>query len=344
MLSISIKHPDAEEFIDAKMEQGKITGANISVKIDDEFMRCVASGETYKQHFLIDSPNPSVVKEIDARALWNKIIHNAWQSAEPGVLFWDTIINESVPDCYSDFGFKTVSTNPCGEIPLCPYDSCRLLAINLFSYVENPFTNNSKFNFELFKEHVRKGQRLMDDLIDLELEKIDKVLAKIDADPEEEEIKRVERNLWLNIKLKCLEGRRTGFGITAEGDMLAALGLRYGTDKANDFATKVQKELACAAYASSVEMAKERGAFPIYNSELEASNPLIILLKKDSTLSLDKPAIKPTIIPIKTIKNNIKKVKPKEVFAPQRIRLKTSLPNLSVPKICKNLGGCKEKS
>ena len=291
MLSISIKHPDAEEFIDAKMEQGKITGANISVKIDDEFMRCVASGETYKQHFLIDSPNPSVVKEIDARALWNKIIHNAWQSAEPGVLFWDTIINESVPDCYSDFGFKTVSTNPCGEIPLCPYDSCRLLAINLFSYVENPFTNNSKFNFELFKEHVRKGQRLMDDLIDLELEKIDKVLAKIDADPEEEEIKRVERNLWLNIKLKCLEGRRTGFGITAEGDMLAALGLRYGTDKANDFATKVQKELACAAYASSVEMAKERGAFPIYNSELEASNPLIKRIK-DADPQLYKDMVK----------------------------------------------------
>lgn len=275
MLSISIKHPDAEEFIDAKMEQGKITGANVSVKIDDEFMRCVASGKKYKQQFPIDSPNPKVVKEIDARELWNKIIHNAWQSAEPGVLFWDTVIRESVADAYSSFGFKTVSTNPCGEIPLCPYDSCRLLAINLYSYVKNPFTDKSEFDFELFETHARKGQRLMDDLIDLELEKIDRVLAKIDSDPEEEEIKRVEKNLWLNIKLKCLEGRRTGFGITAEGDMLAALGLRYGTDKAREFAVKVQKTLALSAYSSSVEMAKERGAFPLYDSSLEENNPFI---------------------------------------------------------------------
>lgn len=280
MLSISIKHPDVEEFIDAKMEQGKITGANVSVKLDDEFMRCVASGKPYKQQFPINSSNPKVVQEIDARALWNKIIHNAWKSAEPGVLFWDTIIKESLPDCYDSFGFKTVSTNPCGEIPLCPYDSCRLLAINLYSYVENPFTNSANFNFDLFKTHVCKGQRLMDDLIDLELEKIDKVLEKIDADPEEEEIKRVEKNLWLNIKLKCLEGRRTGFGITAEGDMLAAMGLRYGTDKATEFATKVQQVLACSAYASSVEMAKERGAFPIYDSKLEEKNPLINRIKE----------------------------------------------------------------
>ncbi len=280
MLSISVKHPDVEDFIDAKMEQGKITGANVSVKIDDEFMRCVASGKPYKQQFPINSQSPRVVREIDARKLWNKIIHNAWQSAEPGVLFWDTIIRESVPDCYDDFGFKTVSTNPCGEIPLCPYDSCRLLAINLYSYVENPFTDKANFNFSLFREHARKGQRLMDDLIDLELEKIDKVLAKIEADPEDEEIKRVEKNLWLNIKLKCLEGRRTGFGITAEGDMLAALGLQYGTDKATEFATKVQKELACSAYTSSVEMAKERGAFPLYDAKLEADNPFILRLKE----------------------------------------------------------------
>ncbi len=280
MLSISVKHPDVEDFIDAKMEQGKITGANVSVKIDDEFMRCVASGKPYKQQFPINSQSPKVETEIDARNLWNKIIHNAWQSAEPGVLFWDTIIRESVPDCYTDFGFKTVSTNPCGEIPLCPYDSCRLLAINLFSYVENPFTDKASFNFSLFREHARKGQRLMDDLIDLELEKIDKVLAKIESDPEDEEIKRVEKNLWLNIKLKCLEGRRTGFGITAEGDMLAALGLQYGTDKATEFATKVQKELACSAYTSSVEMAKERGAFPIYDAKLESENPFILRLKE----------------------------------------------------------------
>jgi ribonucleoside-diphosphate reductase alpha chain len=280
MLSISIKHPDVEDFIDAKMEQGKITGANVSVKLDDEFMRCVASGKPYKQQFPINSTNPKVVQEIDASALWSKIIHNAWKSAEPGVLFWDTIIKESVPDCYDSFGFKTVSTNPCGEIPLCPYDSCRLLAINLYSYVENQFTDKANFNFDLFKKHVRKGQRLMDDLIDLELEKIDRVLEKIDSDPEEEEIKRVEKNLWLKIKLKCLEGRRTGFGITAEGDMLAAMGLRYGTDQATEFATNVQQVLACSAYASSVEMAKERGAFPIYDSKLEEKNPLITRIKE----------------------------------------------------------------
>lgn len=280
MLSISAKHPDAEEFIDAKMEQGKITGANVSVKLDDEFMQCVVSGKPYKQRFPIDGTNSKVISEIDAKALWNKIIHNAWQSAEPGVLFWDTVIRESVPDCYSDFGFKTVSTNPCGEIPLCPYDSCRLLAINLYSYVDNPFTDQASFNFELFKDHARKGQRLMDDLIDLELEKIDKVLSKIERDPEEEEIKRVERNLWLNIKLKCLEGRRTGFGITAEGDMLAALGLRYGTEEATKFAAKVQQALACSAYASSVEMAKERGAFPIFDSKLEENNPFINRIKE----------------------------------------------------------------
>ena len=240
MLSISIKHPDAEDFIDAKMESGKITGANVSVKIDDDFMRCVVSGKPYKQQFPIHSSHPKVVKEIDARSLWHKIIHNAWKSAEPGVLFWDTIIKESVPDCYASFGFETVSTNPCGEIPLCPYDSCRLLAINLFSYVKDPFTPKAEFDFNLFASHVIKGQRLMDDLIDLELEKIERILAKIESDPEEEEIKRVEKNLWLKIKLKCLEGRRTGFGITAEGDMLAAMGLRYGSDEAIEFAIKVQ--------------------------------------------------------------------------------------------------------
>ena len=275
MLSISIKHPDSENFIDAKLEQGKITGANVSVKITDEFMECVKSGKPFVQQYPIDSPNPIVTKEINAKALWDKIIANAWSSAEPGVLFWDTIINESVPDCYADFGYRTVSTNPCGEIPLCPYDSCRLQAINLYSYVENPFTPQARFNFELFTEHVMKGQRLMDDLIDLELEKIEKIIAKIDDDPEGEEIKAVEKNLWLNIKMKCLEGRRTGFGITAEGDMLAAMGLRYGSDEAIDFAVKVQQTLACSAYKSSVIMAEERGAFPIYDANREKLNPLI---------------------------------------------------------------------
>lgn len=275
MLSISIKHPDAEKFIDAKLEQGKITGANVSVKITDEFMRCAMEGKPFVQQYPIDSDKPIVRKEIDATALWNKIIANAWSSAEPGVLFWDTIIRESVPDCYSDFGYRTVSTNPCGEIPLCPYDSCRLQAINLFSYVKNPFTPQAEFDFDLFKKHVTMGQRLMDDLIDLELEKVEKIIAKIEADPESDEIKSVEKNLWLNIKMKCLEGRRTGFGITAEGDMLAALGLRYGSDEATNFAVKVQSTLACSAYRSSVTMAKERGCFPIYDANREKLNPFI---------------------------------------------------------------------
>ena len=279
MLSISIKHPDAEDFIDAKMELNKITGANVSVKIDDEFMRCVVSGKPYKQQFPINSDNPSVIKEIDARELWKKIIHNAWQSAEPGVLFWDTIIRESVPDCYASFGFKTISTNPCGEIPLCAYDSCRLLAINLYSYVKHPFTPEAEFDFELFKQHVQKGQNLMDDLIDLEMEKIERILAKIESDPEPEGIKRTEKELWLNIKMKCLEGRRTGFGITAEGDMLAAMGLTYGTDEATAFAVEVQKTLACSAYRSSALMARDRGAFPIYDYKLEENNPFIQRLK-----------------------------------------------------------------
>lgn len=280
MLSISIKHPDVEDFIDAKMDTDKITGANVSVRIDDEFMRCVKNDTIYTQQFPIDSTKPQTTVKIKARSLWNKIIHNAWQSAEPGVLFWDTIIRESVPDCYSAFGFKTISTNPCGEIPLCAYDSCRLLAINLYSYVDKPFTSQASFNYDLFKQHVRAGQRLMDDLIDLELEKIEKILAKIEKDPEEEEIKRVEKNLWLNIKLKCLEGRRTGFGVTAEGDMLAAMGLTYGTDKATDFSVSIHKLLACQAYYSSVIMAKERGAFPIYDSKLEKNNPFINRMKQ----------------------------------------------------------------
>ncbi|MBQ0016589.1 MAG: adenosylcobalamin-dependent ribonucleoside-diphosphate reductase [Bacteroidales bacterium] len=275
MLSISIKHPDSEKFIDAKLEQGKITGANVSVKITDEFMECVKSGRPFVQQYPIDSDHPIVTKEIDARALWDKIIANAWSSAEPGVLFWDTIIRESVPDCYADFGYRTVSTNPCGEIPLCPYDSCRLQAINLFSYVDKPFTEEASFNFDLFKQHVTMGQRLMDDLIDLELEKIEKIIAKIDLDPEDDEIKRVERNLWLNIKLKCLEGRRTGFGITAEGDMLAAMGLCYGSPEAIDFSVQVHRTLACTAYRSSVTLARERGAFPIYDANREKLNPFI---------------------------------------------------------------------
>ena len=275
MLSISIKHPDAEHFIDAKLEQGKITGANVSVKITDEFMECVRSGKPFVQQYPIDSPTPLYTKEIDARALWNQIIANAWSSAEPGVLYWDTIIRESIPDCYADFGFRTVSTNPCGEIPLCPYDSCRLQAINLYSYVEQPFTKEARFNFDLFREHVGKGQRLMDDLIDLELEKVEQILHKIDSDPESNEIKQVEKNLWLNIKMKCLEGRRSGFGITAEGDMLAALGLQYGSEEATAFSVKVHQELCCAAYRSSVQMARERGSFPLYNAHREENNPLI---------------------------------------------------------------------
>ena len=275
MLSISIKHPNAEQFIDAKLEQGKITGANVSVKITDEFMECVRDGKPFVQQYPVDSPNPIVKKEIDARTLWNKIIHNAWASAEPGVLFWDTILRESVPDCYADFGYRTVSTNPCGEIPLCPYDSCRLIAVNLFSYVKNPFTPQAEFDFDQFRDHIIKAQRLMDDLIDLELEKVNMILSKIESDPEGDDIKSVERNLWLNIKMKCLEGRRTGLGITAEGDMLAALGLRYGSDEATDFSVSVHRTLACSAYRSSVIMAKERGGFPLYDANREKLNPFI---------------------------------------------------------------------
>jgi ribonucleoside-diphosphate reductase alpha chain len=281
MLTISIKHPDSEEFIDAKMEAGKITGANVSVKIDDEFMRAVVEGKPYIQQYPIDSPNPKFRKEINARELWKKIIHNAWKSAEPGVLFWDTVTRESVPDCYADLGYRTVSTNPCGEIPLCPYDSCRLLALNLYSYVENPFTPEAHFNFDLFKKHVHAAQRIMDDIIDLELEKIDAILDKIAKDPEDDEIKSVERNLWLKIRRKTIEGRRTGIGITAEGDMLAALGLQYGSENATDFSVEVHKTLAIEAYRSSVYTAKERGAFPIYDAQREKDNPFINRLKAE---------------------------------------------------------------
>lgn len=279
MLSVSINHPDAEDFIDAKMEQGKVTGANVSVRIDDDFMSSVESGKPYTQKFPTHSPNPKVSRNIDAKKIWDKIVHNAWQSAEPGILFWDTIIKESVPDCYSDLGYKTVSTNPCGEIPLCPYDSCRLLAINLFSYVEQPFTNKASFNFDLFKKHIAVAQRIMDDIIDLELEKIDVILQKIESDPELEETKSVEYNLWKNIKEKAAQGRRTGIGITAEGDMLAALGLRYGSDKANEFAIEVHKTIALEAYRASVHTAKDRGAFQIFDAEREKSNPFILRLK-----------------------------------------------------------------
>ena len=280
MLSVSINHPDAEDFIDAKMEQGKVTGANVSVRIDDDFMKAVSKGSEYVQKFPIKSSKPKTTKVIEAGKLWNKIVHNAWKSAEPGILFWDTIIRESVPDCYGDLGYTTVSTNPCGEIPLCPYDSCRLLAINLFSYVENPFTAQAKFNFELFKAHAQVAQRMMDDIIDLELEKIDNIIGKIDADPEGAEVKRVERNLWLNIRQKAEEGRRTGIGITAEGDMLAALGLRYGSEEANDFSVEVHKTLALAVYRGSVNLAKERGPFKIYDTEREKENPFVLRLKE----------------------------------------------------------------
>jgi len=280
MLSVSIKHPDAESFIDAKLEKGKVTGANVSVKIDDDFMRSVVSEGIYKQQYPTDSNRPTYKKEIHAKELWKKIIHNAWSSAEPGVLFWDTILRESVPDCYADLGFRTVSTNPCGEIPLCPYDSCRLLAINLYSYVENPFTSKAKFNFELFSKHVRLAQRIMDDIIDLELEKIDKILAKIESDPEDDNVKLTEYQLWQKIRAKSLQGRRTGVGITAEGDMLAALGLRYGTDEATNFAEEVQKTIAIEAYRSSVNMAKERGAFTVYDTKREAENPFIKRIKE----------------------------------------------------------------
>ena len=280
MLSVSIKHPDSESFIDAKMTEGKVTGANVSVKIDDEFMQAVVNGTPYKQQYPIDSSEPTNVKEINAAELWKKIIHNAWKSAEPGVLFWDTILKESVPDSYADLGFRTVSTNPCGEIPLCPYDSCRLLAINLYSYVVNPFTKEAYFDFDLFRKHVILAQRIMDDIIDLESEKIDKILEKIDADPESLEVKQSERHLWEKIQKKTLQGRRTGVGITAEGDMIAALGLRYGTEEATVFAEKVQKMLALAAYRSSVEMAKERGAFDIYDAKREEKNPFINRLRE----------------------------------------------------------------
>ena len=280
MLSVSINHPDSEDFIDAKLEQGKVTGANVSVRIDDAFMKAVKTNGEYTQSYPIFSKQPKVSKRIDANSIWKKIVHNAWKSAEPGILFWDTIINESVPDCYADLGYRTVSTNPCGEIPLCPYDSCRLLAINLLSYVENPFSKQASFNFELFKKHVVVAQRIMDDVIDLELEKIDAILEKIDADPEQAEIKATERNLWVNIQKKAEEGRRTGIGITAEGDMLAALGIQYGSEAGNAFSVEVHKTLAIETYRASVMAAKERGAFAIFDSEREKNNPFILRLKE----------------------------------------------------------------
>ncbi len=288
MLSVSIKHPDAEDFIDAKLEQGKVTGANISVKIDDGFMKAASEDKPYVQQYLIDSDKPKYQKTINAKELWEKIVHNAWRSAEPGVLFWDTIIKESVPDCYADLGFQTVSTNPCGEIPLCPYDSCRLLAVNLYSYVVNPFKADAYFDFELFGKHIRLAQRIMDDIIDLESEKIDMILEKINTDPESEEVKSTERTLWEKIRKKTLEGRRTGVGITAEGDMLAALGIRYGSEEGNDFSEKVHKMVALNAYRSSVDMAKERGSFEVYDAEREKNNPFINRLKKeDAQLYID---------------------------------------------------------
>ena len=280
MLSVSIKHPDSEAFIDAKMTEGKVTGANVSVKLDDAFMQAAVNGTPYKQQYPVDSDQPVFTKEIDASALWKKIVHNAWKSAEPGVLFWDTIIRESVPDCYADLGYRTVSTNPCGEIPLCPYDSCRLLAINLYSYVVNPYTRDAYFDFDLFKKHVALAQRIMDDIIDLELEKIEKIIAKIDSDPESEEVKEAEKHLWEKIYKKSGQGRRTGVGITAEGDMLAAMGLCYGTEDATEFSEQVHKTIALEAYRSSVNMAKERGAFAIYDSEREKNNPFINRLKE----------------------------------------------------------------
>jgi ribonucleoside-diphosphate reductase alpha chain len=275
MLSISVRHPDAERFIDAKMDGTKVTGANVSVRIDDDFMKAVKAGAPYKQKYPIDSDQPIYESEVDAKRLWDKIIHNAWASAEPGVLFWDTIIRESIPDQYADFGFKTTSTNPCGEIPLCPYDSCRLLAINLLSYVEAPFTENAAFNFEKFEEHARLAQRIADDIIDLELEKIDAILDKIEKDPEHADLKRTERNLWMNIRKKCIEGRRTGIGITAEGDMMAAMGIRYGSEASIQFAEKVHKALALSVYRGSVQLAKDRGAFPIFDASREADNPFL---------------------------------------------------------------------
>ncbi|WP_337478656.1 adenosylcobalamin-dependent ribonucleoside-diphosphate reductase [Prevotella pectinovora] len=275
MLSISVKHPDSEAFIDAKMQEGKITGANVSVKLDDEFMQCAIDGKEYTQKFPIDSDAPIVTKKADAKKLWEKIVHNAWKSAEPGVLFWDTILRESIPDCYADLGFRTVSTNPCGEIPLCPYDSCRLLSVNLYSYVVNPFTPEAYFDFDLFKKHVALAQRIMDDIVDMEMEKIDKIIEKVKSDPQADVVKETELHLWQKIKRKSAMGRRTGVGITAEGDMLAAMNLRYGTQEATDFSVEVHKTLALAAYRSSVVMAKERGAFEVYDSEREKNNPFI---------------------------------------------------------------------
>lgn len=288
MMTVSIKHPDAEAFIDAKMTPGKVTGANVSVRIDDEFMQAVESGTPYRQTYPVDSADPEVVKEIDASALWQKIVANAWRSAEPGVLFWDTIRRESVPDCYADLGFETISTNPCGEIPLCPYDSCRLLAINLYSFVENPFTSEARFNFDLLAKVIKKAQRIMDDIIDLEMEKIDCILNKIDSDPESEEVKGPERHLWQKIKEKTLKGRRTGLGTTAEGDMIAAMGLRYGTPEATDFSESVHKAIAVAAYDSSADMAAERGAFEIYDYAREENNPFIRRLGEASPELLEK--------------------------------------------------------
>ena len=290
MLSLSIKHPDAERFIDAKVDTGKVTGANVSIKVDDEFMRAAIEGKMYRQQFPIKSDNPKYVQEIDAKKLWDKIIHNAWKSAEPGVLFWDTIIRESVPDCYADEGFTTVSTNPCGEIPLCPYDSCRLLAINLFGYVDNPFTKEASFNFDKFKDHVHKAMHLMDDIIDLELEKVELIIKKIEDDPEDEDIRHVELELWKKIRNMALKGRRTGLGITAEGDMLAALGLRYGSEAAIDFAVKVHKTLAVEAYRASVDMAEERGAFQVYDTAKEVGNPMIERIKEADPALYEKMA------------------------------------------------------
>ena len=280
MLSISIKHPDSEAFIDAKLQEGKITGANVSVKLDDEFMQDAIDGTEYTQKFPIDSKNPQIQKKVDAKLLWEKIVHNAWKSAEPGVLFWDTILRESIPDCYADLGFRTVSTNPCGEIPLCPYDSCRLLSINLYSYVVNPFTPEAYFDFDLFKKHVGYAQRIMDDIVDMEMEKIDLIIEKVKSDPQTDDVKNTELNLWKKIKRKSGMGRRTGVGITAEGDMIAAMNLRYGTQEATDFSVLVHKTLALAAYRSSVEMAKERGAFQIYDAEREKNNPFVNRLKE----------------------------------------------------------------
>ena len=280
MLTVSIKHPDAESFIDAKMEEGKVTGANVSVRIDDAFMQAAVDGKPYKQQYPVDSDKPVYEKETDAARLWAKIVHNAWRSAEPGILFWDTITRESVPDCYADLGFKTISTNPCGEIPLCPYDSCRLIAINLYSYVKNPFTPQASFDYELFAEHVACAQRMMDDIIDLEMEKIEKILDKIKSDPETPEVKTTETNLWNKIRTKTLKGRRTGVGTTGEGDMIAAMGLRYGTPEATEFSVSVHRALALAAYGSSVQMAKERGAFEIYDAKREENNPYINRLRE----------------------------------------------------------------